>query len=305
VVFPYNIELTEATYSAALTKSLVPPRNDGNAHPNTIWDQQDINDLKAAMVSNSAYEGGLNFILNTINSRMALSSTTTTFSVWGGAATYPAPYVPQAGDFTTHGVPIPHIVNGVPKFLGDPTGITQANGSTLGYLGIAYAFTGDAKYAEYARQMLLEYAQYYAHYPHPPGWTINSYRSAIDDRLTFQFLNDAGTLIGFGWVVDLIHNYSAFTPAELAYVRTNLLEAVAEEFSDPVLGPIDYLSGGNNRSALAAASVLIAGYASDDPTMINNALYGTGGSAGNPQRGGGLTVAQWGNNIQRDGLWSN
>ena len=46
---------------------------------------------------------------------------------------------------------------------------------TISDLGTMYAISGQAKYGEFARAMLLAYAHNYPRYAHPAGWTVQRY----------------------------------------------------------------------------------------------------------------------------------
>jgi hypothetical protein len=297
---PSNIAITPSTQPTSLPKVYVQPRN-AMSHPETFWDDEDISALKSAISGNTnpTLVADFNVLKGLADKRITLTSSTATFDIFGKSHTL------AGTTFTAQGVPIPQLVNGVPQYLGDPTGVSEANAGTIQLLGVVYTLTGDKSYGEFARQMLLSYASYYGQYAHPDGWTKVRYRSAVDGRLTYQFLNDAFILAGFAWGYDLIFNLSSFTDADHTNLRVNLFDAIAAEYMDPIeiVNGADYLSQGHNRSAISAAAVLLAGYACDDSTLVNNALYGTGGTVGNPKTGGGLTEVHWGSNILADGLW--
>ena len=63
----------------------------------------------------------------------------------------------------------------------------------------------------------------------------------------------------------------------------------------------DYLDSPHNRSAVCTAGTLMAGYATDDAAMVNEALYGVGGTPENP---GGLMGVHFSEKcLLPDGLW--
>ncbi len=188
------------------------------------------------------------------------------------------------------------------KYMGEQTHNTGGNGATMQALGTVYQLTGDEKYGEFCKKMLLAYADNYNNWGHPPGWTPARYRSAQDGRLSFQFLNDGNFLNAAAYAYDLVYNLPSWTPAERAHVRDDFLKAIAAQFWAPEIAKDDYLSQTNNRSALCTAGVLIAGYATEDQEMINNALYGPGGTKDAPT--GGLLKVHFGETcLLPDGLW--
>ena len=128
--------------------------------------------------------------------------------------------------------------------------------------------------------------------------------SRLTGRLTSQFLDDGFWLCDAAFVYDLIYELPSWTAEERRLVHEKLFKAIADEFSDPVqLHPgQDYLSSEHNRSALCTSAVLIAGYATEDQKMVNDAIYGTGGNKGSPT--GGLIKVHFGEKcLLPDGLW--
>ena len=88
--------------------------------------------------------------------------------------------------------------------------------------------------------MLVAYGAGYPHYGHPPmrgqKWTERAYRSAVDGRLTGQFLEDGGWLIRAAPGCDLVWDLPSWTPEERKAVREDLFEAVAYEFVADIVG---------------------------------------------------------------------
>jgi hypothetical protein len=192
--------------------------------------------------------------------------------------------------------------DGTWKYMGEQTRNTGTNAAIMQALGLVYQVTGDQKYGEFCKKMLLAYADNYNHWGHAPGWTPANYRSANDGRLSFQFLNDGGFLNAAAYAYDLVYTLPSWTPEERAHVRDDFLKAVAAQFWAPEIAKDDYLSQTNNRSCLCTAGVLIAGYACEDQEMINNALYGPGGTKDAPT--GGLIKVHFGETcLLPDGLW--
>ena len=293
---PNNVATTPQTTPPTIPPTVYLSPTNVIGHPCTLWVQQDINNYLAMLPTNPVLQSAYNSQLSYVNKRLTLTSSTCTYSIYGGPISLPGV------SFTPQGVPIAQTgTDGSAIYLGDCTDVSAYNGGVITQLGMMYVLTGSQQYGEYARQMLLSYANYYSHYGHPAGWTINKYRSALDGRLSYQFLNDAFFLCNIAFGYDLIRNLPTLTSTDQDNIRVNLLEAIAAEFTDPILGTPDYLSQGHNRSAISAAGVLMAGYASDDSKLINEALYGTGGTAQNPT--GGITKVHMGSNILSDGLW--
>lgn len=87
-----------------------------------------------------------------------------------------------------------------------------------GTLGVAYAFTGDAKYARRAAEILLGYAQRYAEYPEHKGVNRSDTGKVMGQRLSEAM-----------WLIPLIESYDylwdsgALKPADRQAVQEKLL----------------------------------------------------------------------------------
>ena len=266
---PANIAPTPLTQAVGTVDVIGQPRQ-AKGHPRTIWDQQDIDEYKQKLTTNEKLKASYERLKADMDKRIA--------QPLGVPDVIPGPPTPEM--MKAHG----------------------ANSNTIINLALVYSLSGDEKYGEYCRKMLLAYAQNYPRYQHPAGWTEKRYRSAQDGRLTGQFLDDGFWLIRVAFAYDLVHNLASWTPADHELIKNDLMNAIAAEFYHPVLGQPDYLSSEHNRSAVCAAGTLIAGYACDDDKLVNLALYGQGGTAEDP-KGGTLGVHFTNKCILPDGMW--
>lgn len=132
--------------------------------------------------------------------------------------------------------------------------------------GVLYQITGDTKYAEYVRDMLLTYAELYPNLPlHPkrrPG-------ASNPGKLFWQSLNEAV------WLVYTIQAYDL--------IRPSLIDAEAETIEQGALRPMaKFLSVGSpetfnkvhNHGTWLTAAVGMAGYVLDEPEWVEQALLG-------------------------------
>ncbi|MET1023090.1 MAG: alginate lyase family protein [Pseudoxanthomonas sp.] len=138
--------------------------------------------------------------------------------------------------------------------------------------GTLYRLTGDKRYADYARDMLLRYAKLYPTLgPHPAG------RNEVPGRLFWQTLNDSV------WVVHAIAGYDAIrdtlSPTDRKDIDDNVFRAMARFMSDQSAENFDKI---HNHATWAVAAVGMTGYVLRDDTLVNKALKGTrqDGSAG-------------------------
>ena len=270
VLLPANIAPTTATSAPEKVEVSGSPRQT-RGHPCTLWDREDIDRLKAALTTDTLLQNRLALLKRDMDRRITQPT----------GIPEPGKNQPGREEYRVHG----------------------ANSTDISNLGILYALTGEEKYGDFGKKMLVAYARGYPTYRHPEGWTSKKYRSAQDGRLTGQFLDDGFWLARVAFGYDLVYNLPAWTPEERRLVRDDLLEAIAREFYDPVLSPnATYVNGLHNRSVLCMSATLMAGYASENEKLVTIALYGQGGSPENLK--GGLMGTHLGPEcILPDGLW--
>ena len=281
---PENIAPTAATAPDGHVEVFGTPRM-SQGHPCTLWDKQDVAELKELLKTSKEAQEAFEKLRARCDARIAKPlDVPVPRQGPDGKWMYP-------GDFPENEPPF--------KKVGRTN---QANVQDMAALGMMYNLTGEQKYAEYCKKMLLAYADGYPKYGHPADWTEKKYRSAQDGRLTGQFLEDGFWLMNAAFAYDLVYSLPSWTADDRKKVRDDLLKAVAAEFIAPVMGKPDYLSQSHNRSAIVAAATLIAGYATEDQEMINNATYGTGGTKEKPV-GGMVGLHFTPQCILPDGLW--
>lgn len=269
VVSPANIAPTAATAARDPVEVIGQPRK-AEGHPRTIWDRQDIEEYREKLKTDRALQASYNRLKSDMDKRME--------QPLGVPDVKPAPST--VDDYRAH----------------------SKNSWTMVNLAIVHAISGEEKYAEYCRRMLLAYAQNYPRYSHTEGWTETRYRSAHDGRLTGQFLDDGFWLMRVAFAYDLVHSFKSWTPEDRKLVRDDLFNAICAEFYHPVLRETDYINAEHNRSVICVAGMLIAGYACEDQKLIDLALYGQGGTPEKPK--GGVFGTHFTNRcILPDGLW--
>ncbi len=127
------------------------------------------------------------------------------------------------------------------------------------WLGLAYALTGDAKYATSAATILRAYAAVYPTYPHHD---VNGKTSRSGAKAHAQTLDEAVWLIDLAWSYDLIGDTLA--PADRAAIANGLLRpAVAEIEGNPM--------GLSNWQTWHNAAIATVGFALNDTRMVNEA----------------------------------
>jgi len=131
--------------------------------------------------------------------------------------------------------------------------------------GTLYRLTGERRYADYARDLLLRYARLYPTLgPHPAG------RSEVPGRLFWQTLNDSV------WVVHAIAGYDAIRdtldPEQRRDIDEHVFRAMARFMSDQ--SP-DNFNKIHNHATWAVAAVGMTGYVLRDQALVDKALRGT------------------------------
>lgn len=168
-------------------------------------------------------------------------------------------------------------------------------GLDIANLGTLYALTGEAKYAEFAKRILLAYADAY------PNYGIGA-RPGFDhdpSKVFDQRLSDATWLIQVVRGYDLIYNLPSLTPAARKHIEDDLIKANAHHIAKNHAA----VEAPTNWSAIDTSAILIAGYATDDEELIDIAFYGLKGTKEKPT--GGLYDRHFGPKaISADGLWS-
>lgn len=265
---PANIAPTAATSAGSTVQVAGEPRVT-KGHPCTLWDQEDIDGLKALLPNSKEMQDSLDKLKKDLDKSLGQGVSPIT---QGGPP-------PAKEDYRRH----------------------RDNSTTISDMGIGYVMTGNEEYGEYAKRLLLEYARAYKNMPHPKDWTEKAYRSARDGRLTGQFLEDGFWLARAAFGADLIYNLKSWTPEERQQLR-DFFADVASQFYHPVLTGNTYINATHNRSALCTSAVLMAGYATDNEDLVNIALYGEGGTKESPT-GGVLGTHFTSKCIRPDGLW--
>lgn len=154
-----------------------------------------------------------------------------------------------------------------PRDLGG--GITheqhKANYKAIAGAGALYRLTGDRAYADFARDMLLEYARLYPTLgPHPAG------RSSVKGRLFWQALNDSVWLVYASQGYDAIRD--TLSAEDRARIDDDVFRRMAAFLSEQ---NADYFDRIHNHATWATAGVGMTGYVLRDADLVERALRGT------------------------------
>ncbi|MEN3324438.1 alginate lyase family protein [Mariniflexile soesokkakense] len=130
--------------------------------------------------------------------------------------------------------------------------------------GVLYQILNDEKYAEYVKQVLLEYAKIYPTLPvHPQT------RSYARGKLFWQCLNDSNWLVYVSQAYDCVYNYLSETERKL--LEKDLFRPFAKYIS--VDNP-QFFNRVHNHSTWGNVAVGMIALVMDDSKLLENALHG-------------------------------
>ena len=127
------------------------------------------------------------------------------------------------------------------------------------FLGLAYALTGNTKYAGSAATILRAYAAVYPRYPHHDK---DGNSGASGAKAHAQTVDEAAWLIDLTWSYDLVSD--ALSPADRGSIADNLLLPAAAEIQGNPTG-LSYSQTWHN------AAIAAVGYALNDAELVQSA----------------------------------
>ncbi len=282
----YNIALDanqnfiETTNNSGTTDGKVKvvgqPRQ-ASGHPCTLWDKEDVAHYKKMLAENKELKEQFDGLKKALDVRITQPiNVPQGIKDAKGNWTHLSDVQPDPGASGTYGA------------VHTQLALDIAN------LGMMWQLTGDNKYADFAKKILLAYADAYPTYAvgARPGF---SHAPII---LYDQILSDAISFIPLARGYDFIHDYSGITPDERKHIEDDFIKPegqwIAKNHS--------MMEASTNWSAICTCAVLTAGYATEDQELINTALYGINGTPEKPT--GGLYDRHFSAKaIQPDGLW--
>jgi oligo-alginate lyase len=142
----------------------------------------------------------------------------------------------------------------------------KKNYSNILNCGIAYQISGDKKYADYVKSMLLNYASQYQ------AWPIHPKSKDKDDggRIFWQSLND------FVWQIYAIQGYDlvyeTLSKEDKATIENKLFIPILKFFTEDRKGIFDQI---HNHGTWNLAAVGITGYVINQPKYVEMAIKGS------------------------------
>lgn len=229
-------------------------------HPNVYWDQEDIEHYKDMLKTSTELQQNLANLKTTMDKRIAQPiDVPPPQKKPDGKWMFPGDYFPATA---LKGKDTP-----VFRFKS----MMARDSEAVSDLGTIYALTGDEKYAEYARKLLLAYA-------HCSQWGVSpAYKIHSEIGMTGALLTESFFMMSMARGYDLIYNLPSWTKEERAQLHDDFFFPMALTMLYPGWTGTDtpwYACHRTNRSYFACVSVLAEGYATDDQELINAALYG-------------------------------
>ena len=140
----------------------------------------------------------------------------------------------------------------------------KINFFTLQKAGVLFQITKDKKYAQYIKDVLLEYVKIYSTFDHHP-----SNRSYAPGKFFWQCLNDANWLVYVSQAYDCIYNWLDIN--ERQKIEDELLRPYADFISKD--NP-QFFNRIHNHSTWGNAAVGMVGLVIGDEELVQRALYG-------------------------------
>ena len=134
--------------------------------------------------------------------------------------------------------------------------------------GTMYQLTGNTKYAEFVKDMLMKYAQLY------PTLGMHPFvKSDVRGKLFWQTLNDAVWLVHTANAYDCVYNY--IDEKDRTFIEKNLFYPMVEFISNG--NPSNYATFNkmHNHGTWSTSAVGMIGYAMGNKELVARALYGS------------------------------
>ena len=272
---PANLVPTNGSLAEGKVEVVGQPRMT-QGHPCTLWDKENIAHYKEMLKTSKELQAQFAGLKKAMDIRM-----TQPLGI-------PQPVKGPDGQWM-------HLIDNSMAPNGQTYGAIHTGlGLDIANLGTVYALSGEEKYAEFCKKLLLAYADAYPNYGIGARPGFNHDPSKVFD----QRLSDATWLIQVARGYDLIHNLPSITPAERKHIEDDLVRANGRHITENHAA----VEAPTNWSAIDTCAVLMAGYAADDEKLINIAYYGLDGTKEKPT--GGLFERHFTQPIDVDGMWA-
>ena len=138
----------------------------------------------------------------------------------------------------------------------------------LNAAGTMYQLTGNEKYAQFVREMLMKYAELY-----PTLGLHPVIKSEVRGKLFWQTLNDAVWLVHAANAYDCVYDF--ISGNDRIFIEKNLFKPMAEFLSNGNDNNYETFNKMHNHGTWSLAAVGMIGYVMNDKDLIDKALYGS------------------------------
>ncbi len=265
---PSHIAPTQGVVAEGKVKVIGQPRQ-SQGWPRTLWDKQDVAEYRKMLETSPELQKQYAALKKAMDGRIQ------------EPLNVPQPRKDDQGNWM-------HLPEKEVNKVHNSLGLDIAN------LGTVYQISGEEKYGEYAKKLLIAYAEAYPNYGIGARPGFNHDPSKVFD----QRLSDATWLIQVARGYDLVHDLPSISSEEREKIEKDLLRASAEFIAKNS----SVMKAATNWSAICTNAVLMVGYAIDAQDLIDLAMYGPKGTKDKPTGGVMLHFSE--KSIDVDGLWS-
>ena len=145
--------------------------------------------------------------------------------------------------------------------------------SDIDTLGLAYALSGDVKYAVPARAALLELARLYPTWERHDRWGRTGLLAVVGGRRYAQLLDESTSLITLAQGYDLLANAPCISAADRQIIEEQLIREVARD----ILAHQFFIEAQNNHRTWFNAAYANAGVAIGDAALVRESVDGASG----------------------------
>ena len=134
--------------------------------------------------------------------------------------------------------------------------------------GTIYQISGEVKYAQFVRDMLMKYTEMY-----PTLGLHPAVKSDTPGKIFWQTLNDNVWLVNVAKAYDCVYDF--ISKDDRLYIEKNLFYPMADFISDGNPNNYSVFNKMHNHGTWATAAVGMIGYVMGDMSLVTKALYGS------------------------------
>ena len=260
-----DADIAPTTSKPRGTPEVVGQPTNETGHPSLMWDQDEIDHYKEMLKTSKELQIQFDVLKAKVDARIAQP------------VEVPVPQKKPAGDY-------PFIGDSFPPFPGAPPTDTPevrfhrwfaTDSDNISDIATIYVLTGDEKYGNYAKQLLLAWSHCYEWGP------VTNIRLRSGQGPFDQIFVEALKMNHFAFAYDLIYNLKSWTPDERKQVHDDFFYPMADVWLYPAACDVAKDNAGgafasqlNNRGMHTLEGVYAMGVVTGDQQLIDVGLYG-------------------------------